>query len=256
MAIAVKKLNQENFQGRKEWLGEINYLGKLQHPNLVKLIGYCYEDNHRLLVFEFISRGSMENHLFMRGPLFQPLSWDLRMKIALGAAKGLAFLHSADVNVIYGGFKTSNILLDSNYNAKLSNFYLARDGLPDDESYVSTPVVGTNSYVAQGYFSTGHLMAKSDDVYSLGVVLLEILFGRRAIDVSQPSKQRDLVKWAKRYYWTNKLSVFYILDPCFDRWRLFRRAEKLANLALHCLNDEPKFRPEMDDVVMVLEGLQ
>ncbi|KAH9735950.1 protein kinase domain-containing protein [Citrus sinensis] len=113
MLIAVKRLNQEGFQGHKEWLTEINYLGQLHHPNLVKLVGYCLEDDHRLLVYEFMPRGSMENHLFRRGSYFQPLSWSLRMKIALGAANGLAFLHSAEPKVIYRDFKASNILLDS-----------------------------------------------------------------------------------------------------------------------------------------------
>jgi serine/threonine protein kinase len=91
----------------------VNYLGQLSHPHLVKLIGYCLEDEHRLLVYEFMPRGSLENHLFRRGSYFQPLSWRLRLKVALGAAKGLAFLHSAETKVIYRDFKTSNILLDS-----------------------------------------------------------------------------------------------------------------------------------------------
>ncbi|KAH1039371.1 hypothetical protein J1N35_041114 [Gossypium stocksii] len=111
--IAVKRLNQKGLQGHKEWLAEINYLGQLHHPNLVKLIGYCLEDAHRLLVYEFIVRGSMENHLFRRGSYFPPLPWGIRMKVAPGAAKGLAFLHNAKTQVIYRGFKTSNILLHS-----------------------------------------------------------------------------------------------------------------------------------------------
>ncbi|KAJ6670609.1 KINASE 1B [Salix viminalis] len=115
-------LNQDGLQGHKEWLAEVNYLGQLYNPHLVKLIGYCLEDEHRLLVYEFMPRGSLENHLFRRGSYFQPLSWNLRMKVALGAAKGLAFLHSAETKVIYRDFKTSNILLDSKYNAKLSDF--------------------------------------------------------------------------------------------------------------------------------------
>ncbi|KAJ6871762.1 receptor-like cytoplasmic kinase 176 [Populus alba x Populus x berolinensis] len=155
MVIAVKRLNQEGFQGHREWLAEINYLGQFQHPNLVKLIGYCLEDEHRLLVYEFMPRGSMENHLFRRGSHFQPLSWNIRMKVALGAARGLAFLHSADAKVIYRDFKTSNILLDSNYNAKLSDFGLARDGPTGDNSHVSTRVMGTHGYAAPEYLATG-----------------------------------------------------------------------------------------------------
>ncbi|GMP49362.1 hypothetical protein CsSME_00016369 [Camellia sinensis var. sinensis] len=119
IVIAVKRLNQEGFQGRKEWLAEVNYLGQFYHPHLVKLIGYCLEDEHRLLVYEFMPRGSLENHLFRRGSYFQPLSWNLRLRVAIGAAKGLAFLHSAETKVIYRDFKTSNILLDSHILSEL-----------------------------------------------------------------------------------------------------------------------------------------
>ncbi|PKI46571.1 hypothetical protein CRG98_032913 [Punica granatum] len=113
LVIAVKRLNTEGFQGHKEWLAEINYLGQLYHPNLVKLIGYCLEDEHRLLVYEFMPRGSLENHLFRRSSYYQPVPWKIRLKVALGSAKGLAFLHSDKAKVIYRDFKTSNILLDS-----------------------------------------------------------------------------------------------------------------------------------------------
>jgi len=155
MAIAVKKLNQEGFQGHREWLAEVNYLGQLSHPNLVKLLGYCFEDEQRLLVYEFMPRGSLENHLFRRSSHFQPLSWSLRMKVALGAAKGLEFLHSDKAKVIYRDFKTSNVLLDSNYNAKLSDFGLAKDGPTGDKSHVSTRVMGTYGYAAPEYLATG-----------------------------------------------------------------------------------------------------
>ncbi|XP_014629845.1 probable serine/threonine-protein kinase PBL10 isoform X2 [Glycine max] len=155
MVIAVKKLNQDSFQGHKEWLAEINYLGQLQNPNLVKLIGYCLEDQHRLLVYEYMPKGSVENHLFRRGSHFQQLSWTLRLKISLGAARGLAFLHSTETKVIYRDFKTSNILLDTNYNAKLSDFGLARDGPTGDKSHVSTRVMGTHGYAAPEYLATG-----------------------------------------------------------------------------------------------------
>ncbi|KAK7842841.1 putative serine/threonine-protein kinase pbl10 [Quercus suber] len=166
MMIAVKRLNQEGLQGHKEWLAEINYLGQLHHPHLVKLIGYCLEDEHRLLVYEFMPKGSMENHLFRRGSHFQPLSWNLRMKVALSAAKGLAFLHNAETQVIYRDFKTSNILLDSNYNAKLSDFGLARDGPTGDKSHVSTRVLGTYGYAAPEIFRV--LDSRLEGQYSLG----------------------------------------------------------------------------------------
>ncbi|XP_073019861.1 receptor-like cytoplasmic kinase 176 isoform X2 [Primulina eburnea] len=154
MVIAAKRLNQEGLQGHKEWLTEINYLGQLYHPHLVKLIGYCLEEEHRLLVYEFMPRGSLENHLFRRTSYFQPLSWNVRMKVALGAAKGLAYLHSPEAKVIYRDFKTSNILLDTNYNAKLSDFGLAKDGPKDGKSHVSTRVMGTYGYAAPEYMAT------------------------------------------------------------------------------------------------------
>ncbi|KAK8371508.1 hypothetical protein V6Z11_A01G247100 [Gossypium hirsutum] len=252
--IAVKRLNQDGVQGHKEWLAEINYLGQLYHPNVVKLIGYCLEEEHRLLVYEFMPRGSMENHLFRRGSHFQPLSWGVRMKVALDAAKGLAFLHNAETQVIYRDFKTSNILLDSDYNAKLSDFGLARDGPTGDRSHVSTRVMGTHGYAAPEYLATGHLTAKSD-IYSFGVVLLEIICGRRAIDKNKPSGEHNLVEWAKPYL-TNKRRIFRVLDTRLRGQYSLNRVQKAANLALHCLAKEPKSRPSMDEVVKRLEQLQ
>ncbi|MBA0658301.1 hypothetical protein Goklo_010521 [Gossypium klotzschianum] len=252
--IAVKRLNQEGFQGHREWLAEVNYLGQLYHPHIVKLIGYCLEDEHRLLVYEFMPRGSLENHLFRRGTYFQPLSWSLRMKVALGAAKGLAFLHSAETKVIYRDFKTSNVLLDSNYNAKLSDFGLAKDGPTGDKSHVSTRVMGTYGYAAPEYLATGHLTARSD-VYSFGVVLLEMLSGRRAVDKNRPSGEHNLVEWAKPYL-ANKRKIFRVLDNRLEGQYSMEAAFKAATLALRCLSAEAKFRPRMNEVVTALEQLQ
>ncbi|XP_060201926.1 receptor-like cytoplasmic kinase 176 [Lycium barbarum] len=254
IVIAVKKLNQEGAQGHREWLAEINYLGQLRHPNLVRLIGYCLEDDHRLLVYEFMPKGSMENHLFRRGSYFEALSWSLRMKVAVGAARGLAFLHNAETSVIYRDFKTANILLDSNYNAKLSDFGLARDGPTGDKSHVSTRVMGTYGYAAPEYLSTGHLTAKSD-VYGFGVVLLEILSGKKAIDKNRPQGEHNLVEWSRPYL-TSKRRVFRVLDPRLEGQYSLTRALKVANIALKCLAVDPKSRPSMDEVVTALEQLQ
>ncbi|GMH07403.1 hypothetical protein Nepgr_009243 [Nepenthes gracilis] len=254
MVIAVKRLNAESFQGHREWLAEVNYLGQFYHPHLVKLIGYCLEDEHRLLVYEFMPRGSLENHLFRRGSYFQPLSWNLRLKVALGAAKGLAFLHSAETKVIYRDFKTSNVLLDSNYNAKLSDFGLAKDGPTGDKSHVSTRVMGTYGYAAPEYLATGHLTAKSD-VYSFGVVLLEMLSGQRAVDKNRPSGRHNLVEWARPYL-TNKRKVFRVLDTRLESQYNLDAAHKMATLAFRCLSTEPKFRPTMAEVLKELEQLQ
>ncbi|XP_042046105.1 receptor-like cytoplasmic kinase 176 [Salvia splendens] len=253
MVVAVKRLNQEGWQGHKEWLAEINYLGQLRHPNLVKLIGYCLEDDHRLLVYEFMPKGSMENHLFRRGSYFQPLSWSLRVKIALGAARGLAFLHNAETKVIYRDFKTSNILLDSNYNAKLSDFGLARDGPTGDKSHVSTRVMGTYGYAAPEYLSTGHLTTKSD-VYSFGVVLLEILTGKKAIDKNRPTGEHNLVEWAKPYL-TNKRRMFRLIDSRIEGQYTVDLAVKAATLAYQCISMDPRARPDMNEVITALEQL-
>ncbi|GJN08302.1 hypothetical protein PR202_ga26208 [Eleusine coracana subsp. coracana] len=254
MIVAVKKLKLDSFQGHREWLAEVNYLGQLSHPNLVKLIGYCLEDEQRLLVYEYMPRGSLEHHLFRRGSRIQPLPWNLRMKVALEAARGLAFLHGDEAKVIYRDFKTSNILLDTDYNAKLSDFGLAKDGPTGDKSHVSTRVMGTQGYAAPEYLATGHLTAKSD-VYSYGVVLLELLSGQRALDKNRPPGQHNLVEWARPYI-NNKRRVIHIMDSRLGSQYSLSAAQKTAALALQCVSMDARCRPGMDQVVTVLEGLQ
>ncbi|PHT34596.1 hypothetical protein CQW23_26396, partial [Capsicum baccatum] len=184
MVVAVKQLKPESFQGHREWLAEVNYLGQLHHENLVRLIGCCVESDNRLLVYEFMTKGSLENHLFRKG--VQLMTWGNRMRTAVDVARGLSFLHSLDANVIYRDLKASNILLDSEFNAKLSDFGLARDGPDGDKTHVSTRVIGTRGYAAPEYVATGHLTPKND-VYSFGVVLLELLSGRRATGEENPA---------------------------------------------------------------------
>lgn len=220
----------------------------------MRLIGYCVEDDQRLLVYEFLTKGSLDNHLFRRASYFQPLSWNIRMKVALDAAKGLAYLHSDEAKVIYRDFKASNILLDSNYGAKLSDFGLAKDGPAGDKSHVSTRVMGTYGYAAPEYMATGHLTKKSD-VYSFGVVLLEIMSGKRALDPNRPSGEHNLIGWAKPYL-TSKRRIFQVMDARIEGQYTLRKAMKVANLAIQCLSVEPRFRPKMDEVVRILEELQ
>ncbi|KAK4844560.1 hypothetical protein QYF36_021672 [Acer negundo] len=162
LLVAIKKLNSESMQGLEEWQSEVNFLGRLSHPNLVKLVGYCWEDKELLLVYEHMIKGSLENHLFRRHPSVEPLSWDIRLKIAIGAARGLSFLHTSEKKVIYRDFKASNILLDGNYNAKISDFGLAKLGPAGGESHVTTRIMGTYGYAAPEYVATGHLYVKSD----------------------------------------------------------------------------------------------
>ncbi|XP_022845275.1 serine/threonine-protein kinase RIPK-like, partial [Olea europaea var. sylvestris] len=207
--VAVKLLDLDGTQGHREWLTEVIFLGQLRHPNLVKLIGYCCEEQHRLLVYEYMPRGSLENQLFRRYSVSLP--WLTRIKIALEAAKGLAFLHEAEKPVIYRDFKASNILLDSDYTAKLSDFGLAKDGPEGDETHVSTRVMGTQGYAAPEYIMTGHLTAASD-VYSFGVLLLELLTGRKSVDKTRSHREQNLADWARPML-KNHRKLSRIMDP-------------------------------------------
>ncbi|XP_044392161.1 receptor-like cytoplasmic kinase 176 [Triticum aestivum] len=249
--VAVKRLDHNGIQGHREWLAEVNYLGHLSHPNLVKLFGYCLEDEHRLLVYEFLPRGSLESHLFKRGS-GQPLAWNLRMKVALGAAKALAYLHSA--NIIIRDVKSSNILLDSDYTAKLTGFGLATNGPVGEETHVSTGVMGTYGYAAPEYIATGRLTQKCD-IYGFGVLLLELLSGRRVIDKTRPEGEQHLVDWARPYL-KHKHKIRCVIDASLGGLYSFSAAQNIAALALECLCTSSKKRPTMDSVVSVLEGVQ
>ncbi|ESQ38559.1 hypothetical protein EUTSA_v10028670mg [Eutrema salsugineum] len=250
--VAIKELNPEGFQGDREWLAEVNYLGQLSHQNLVKLIGYCCEDDHRLLVYEYMAMGSLEKHLFRR--VGCTLTWSKRMKIALDAARGLAFLHGAERSIIYRDLKTANILLDECYNAKLSDFGLAKDGPRGDQTHVSTRVMGTYGYAAPEYVMTGHLTSRSD-VYGFGVLLLEMLLGKRAMDKSRPCREHNLVEWARPLLNHNK-KLLRIIDPRMDGQYGTKALMKVAGLAYQCLSQNPKGRPLMNHVVEVLESLK
>ncbi|PRQ59176.1 putative transferase, protein kinase RLK-Pelle-RLCK-VIIa-2 family [Rosa chinensis] len=207
IAVVIKRFSQQRtLQSQKDWLTEANFLGHLEHPNLVKLIGYCLKDGMRLRVHEFISQGSLNIHLYERASLYKRLSWNQRMKIALGAAKGLAFLHSNEAKVIYGDFETSNILLDSDYNAKLYGYGSAMERLQGYRSHVSEADMAmyedsvfpaAHSVFAAPETSNDHLTPKSD-VYSYGVVLLEMLSGRRAFDSSRSLREETLLQFAKK----------------------------------------------------------
>ncbi|XP_034698973.1 serine/threonine-protein kinase RIPK [Vitis riparia] len=250
--VAVKLLDLEGLQGHREWLTEVIFLGQLRHPHLVKLIGYCCEDEHRLLVYEYMPRGSLENQLFRRYSVSLP--WSTRMKIALGAAKGLAFLHEAEKPVIYRDFKASNILLDSDHTPKLSDFGLAKDGPEGDDTHVSTRVMGTQGYAAPEYIMTGHLTAMSD-VYSFGVVLLELLTGRRSVDKTRPNREQNLAEWARPQL-NDSRKLARIMDPRLEGQYSEAGAQSAAALAYQCLSHRPKHRPTMSTVVKTLEPLQ
>ncbi|XP_028086140.1 probable serine/threonine-protein kinase PBL5 isoform X2 [Camellia sinensis] len=193
--VAIKQLDRNGLQGIREFIVEVLTLGLANHPNLVKLIGYCAEGEQRLLVYEYMALGSLEDHLHDLRPNRKRLDWNTRMKIAAGAAKGLEYLHDKmKPPVIYRDLKCSNILLDEAYNPKLSDFGLAKVGPVGDKTHVSTRVMGTYGYCAPDYAMTGQLTFKSD-IYSFGVVLLEIITGRKAIDNMRPTAEQNLVAW-------------------------------------------------------------
>ncbi|XP_073012077.1 probable serine/threonine-protein kinase PBL19 isoform X1 [Typha latifolia] len=249
--VAIKQLNQRGLQGHKQWLAEVQFLGVVEHPNLVKLIGYCADDGERgtqrLLVYEYMPNKSLEDHLFSR--FAPPIPWKLRLQIILGAAKGLAYLHEGlEVQqVIFRDFKASNILLDKEFNAKLSDFGLAREGPTDGNTHVSTAVVGTYGYAAPDYIETGHLTVKSD-IWSFGVVLYEILTGRRALERNRPHDEQKLLDWVKKFPADNR-NFSMIIDPKLRNQYSLKAAREVAKLADSCLVKNPKDRPSMSEVV-------
>ncbi|KAL3514869.1 hypothetical protein ACH5RR_027586 [Cinchona calisaya] len=249
--VAVKKSNPDSEQGLSEWQAEVKFLGKFCHPNLVKLLGYCWEDKEFLLVYEHMQRGSLESHLFRQGA--ETLSWETRIKIVIGAAQGLAFLHTTEKQVIYRDFKASNILLDSDFNAKLSDFGLAKLGPVNGNSHVTTRVLGTYGYAAPEYMATGHLYVKSD-VYGFGVVLLEIITGLRVLDLNRPSRQHNLVDWAKPFL-AEKKRFRKIMDPQLDGQYPSKAAFHTAELILKCLEPDPKKRPPMEEVLETIQQI-
>lgn len=229
-------------------------MGRLSHPNLVKLLGYCLEDKELLLVYEYLPKGSLENHLFKRIGSMEPLSWERRMSITLGVAKGLAFLHCSEKQVIYRDFKAANILLDANYDAKLSDFGLAKLGPSGGNSHVTTRIMGTYGYAAPEYVATGHLYVNSD-VYGFGVVLLEMLTGLRALDTNRPNGQQNLVDWAKPCL-SSKRRLRTIMDPRLGGQYSLKVAFELAQLTEKCLVSNPKARLCMREVVEVLRKVE
>lgn len=248
--VAVKKSNPDSAQGLKEWQAEVKFLGKFSHPNLVKLLGYCWEDKIFLLVYEYMQKGSLENHLFRRA---EPLPWGTRIKIVIGAARGLEFLHNTEKKVIYRDFKSANILLDGEFNAKLSDFGLAKVGPANGESHVSTGIVGTYGYAAPEYMATGHLYVKSD-VYGFGVVLLEIITGLRVLDMNRPNGEHNLVDWARPYL-SDRRKLKRIMDPNLEHSYPSKGAVRAAELIQRCLESDPKNRPSMEEVLLDLEQI-
>ncbi|KAL2930070.1 Receptor-like serine/threonine-protein kinase ALE2 [Bienertia sinuspersici] len=251
-SVAVKVLKRDDQQGGREFLAEVEMLSRLHHRNLVKLIGICTDERLRCLVYELIPNGSVDSHLHGTDKEIAPLDWASRLKIALGAARGLAYLHEdSSPRVIHRDFKSSNILLESDFTAKVSDFGLARSAMDGESRHISTRVMGTFGYVAPEYAMTGHLLVKSD-VYSYGVVLLELLTGRKPVDMSQPPGQENLVAWTRPFL-TTKEGLEMILDPSLGSDVPLDSVAKVAAIASMCVQPEVSHRPFMGEVVQALK---
>ncbi|KAL9325907.1 hypothetical protein ACSQ67_006552 [Phaseolus vulgaris] len=248
LTIAIKKWNPGSLQGVAEWQSEVNFLGRLSHPNLVKLLGFRQEDSELFLVYEFMHRGSLDNHLFGRGANVQPLSWDTRLKVMIGAARGLNFLHSMEMKIVHRDFKPSNILLDETFTAKLSDFGLAKSFSSIDQTHVSTRVMGTGGYAAPEYAATGRLRVKSD-VYSFGIVLTEVLTGVRLRVL------KSFTDWVKSNL-LNRAKIRSTMDAKLEGKYPTNLALQVAQLALKCIQRDPKVRPSMKEVLERLEQIE
>ncbi|KAJ6832196.1 putative serine/threonine-protein kinase PBL21 [Iris pallida] len=223
----------------------------LRHPNLVNLHGYCAEGDERLLVYEYMPQGSLEDHLFDLSPGKKPLEWNTRIKIAVGAAKGLEYLHDvANPPVIYRDMKAANILLDNNFNPKLSDFGLAKLGPVGDSTHVSTRVMGTYGYCAPDYAMSGKLTLKSD-VYSFGVLLLELITGRRAFDSSKIGPEQNLITWARSFL-SDRRRFYLLADPLLEGCYPPRAFHQMVVVASMCLQEHPHVRPIIADVAVAL----
>ncbi|XP_076901946.1 putative serine/threonine-protein kinase PBL7 [Bidens hawaiensis] len=255
--VAIKRLSSGGQQGDKEFLVEVEMLSWLHHRNLVKLVGYYSnrDNSENLLCYELVPNGSLE--AWLHGPLGVncPLDWDTRMKIALDAARGLAYLHEdSQPCVIHRDFKASNILLENNFHAKVADFGLAKQAPEGQATYLSTRVMGTFGYVAPEYAMTGHLLVKSD-VYSYGVVLLELLTGRKPVDMTQPSGQENLVSWSRPVL-RDKDRLEELVDPKLGGKYPIEDLARVCTIAAACVAPEVNQRPTMGEVVQSLKMVQ
>ncbi|XP_060668016.1 G-type lectin S-receptor-like serine/threonine-protein kinase RLK1 [Ziziphus jujuba] len=247
--VAVKKLDKVFQDSHKEFKVEVNVIGQTHHKNLVRLIGYCEENQHRLLVYEFLSNGTLARFLF--GDC-KP-SWTQRIQIAHGIARGLVYLHEeCSTQIIHCDIKPQNILLDEYYNARISDFGLAKLLLLD-QSHTKTNVRGTKGYVAPDWFRSAKVSVKVD-VYSFGVILLEIICCRRNVDMEIGGGVRGiLTDWAYDCYADGKLDA--LIEDDMEAMNDIKRVERFVKVAIWCLQEDPNIRPTMKKVMLMLEGI-
>ncbi|CAD6333885.1 unnamed protein product [Miscanthus lutarioriparius] len=263
---AIKRLRLDHRrQGEREFRIEVDLLSRMDSPYLVGLLGYCADRSHRLLVFEYMPNGSLKSHLHPPRPpapaaaaegLLQlrpppPLDWQTRLGIALDCARALEFLHEhSSPAVIHRDFNCSNVLLDHNYRARVSDFGMAKVGSNKADGQVVTRVLGTTGYLAPEYASTGKLTTKSD-VYSYGVVLLELLTGRVPVDTQRPPGEHVLVSWALPRL-TNRQKLVQMVDPALKGQFALKDLIQVAAIAAVCVQTKAEYRPLMTDVVQSL----
>ncbi|XP_058193219.1 probable serine/threonine-protein kinase PBL28 isoform X2 [Rhododendron vialii] len=254
--VAIKKMELPPFkaaEGEREFRVEVDILSRLDHPNLVSLIGYCADGKHRFLVYEYMHRGNLQDHLNGIGEV--KMEWPMRLRVAIGAAKGLAYLHSSSavgIPIVHRDFKSTNILLNTNFEAKISDFGLAKLMPEGQETYMTARVLGTFGYFDPEYTATGKLTLQSD-VYAFGVVLLELLTGRRAVDLNQGPSDQNLV-YQVRNILNDRKKLRKVIDPEMSRSTYTMESiAMVANLASRCVRAESSERPSMEDCVKELQ---
>lgn len=249
--VAVKNLLNNRGQAEREFKVEVEAIGRVRHKNLVRLLGYCAEGAHRMLVYEFVDNGNLEQWLHGDVGPYSPLTWEIRMIIVLGTAKGLTYLHEGlEPKVVHRDIKSSNILLDKQWNPKVSDFGLAKL-LGSERSYITTRVMGTFGYVAPEYASTGMLNERSD-VYSFGILLMEIITGRNPVDYSRPAGEVNLVDWLKTM--VSNRNAEGVLDPKLPEKPSSRALKRALLVALRCVDPNAQKRPKMGHVIHMLEA--